>query len=641
MGKHKSSFIAIIALIVFIMLAFSAIAQKPEEDTVLDENQEVKVYNDDKHEIMTFFEQYFQEKMTELTIPGLAFAFINQDEVFSAGYGYADVDNMILVDPATTVFPMEDISKVITATAVLQLAEGDALDLNADINQYLSAFQIKDIFPRPITAFSLLTHSSGLADDNIAIYARQTKDIEPIDEYLLNNMPPRVLSPGKLSIYGDYGFGLLGYVVQEISGLAFSEYMNRYILEPLAMQRSSFSWIPSLPADYAVGYTTSKDGLVSHPPAYPRNAPANSLSSSVLDMANYIMAHLNGGTFNGRQILEQAGLEKLQQLKFTQNAKLPGWTFGFYEHKHNNKRVILHGGDSSLGYSNMMFILPEENFGMIVSVNTFAPGFGLKIVNDFLDWRYPVKEPEAITAKTDAKNRVHWFEGTYTFDYPAKNSLSRLRRLFTQIHVIPDESGIMSIDFPPELDLPDKWVEVEPLLFRAVDSEDYLAFLDNEYGRITHLYAGGIYNFSKVAWYQTMEITVIAFFAFVVFFSFICLVWVVRKIRRRQIRGRSSDEYQQNMGALISLFNLLFIGGLVLYLCFYSHELIYEVSPVVYGLLVMPLISLALTLIMFFTDSPFKKKRRSFTMKLYNFLIKAVNIAFLIYLWRWNLVGFW
>lgn len=642
MCKHKRDFAVIITLVVFFMLAVNVLAQEQEENTVedgvLDESQEVII---DNQELMTFFEQYFQEKMAELSIPGLAFAFIDQDEISAAGYGYADIEHMILVDPAKTVFPMEDISKVITATAVLQLTESGALDLNADINHYLSTFKIKDIFPRPITAFDLLTHSSGLADDNIAIYAKQIKDIEPLDEYLLNNMPPRVLAPGKLSIYGDYGFGLLGYIVQEISGLAFSEYMNKHILEPLDMQRSSFNWTPSLPADYALGYTTSSDGLIPHPPAYPRNTPANSLSSSVLDMANYIMAHLNGGTFNGRQILTPAGLNQLQQLKFTQNAKLPGWTFGFYEHKHNNKRVILHGGDSSLGYSNIMFILPEENFGMMVSVNTFAPGFGLKLVNDFLDWRYPVKEAAPVTAKKDAEDRMRWFEGTYTVDYPARNSLSRLRKLFTQIHVIPDKSGFISIDFPPELDLPDKWVEVEPLLFRAVDSEDYLAFLDNEFGRITHLYAGGQYNFSKVAWYQTMEITVIAFCAFTVIFGFICLVWLIRKIRRRRIRSRLPDEYQQNMGALISLLNLIFIGGLVLYLRFYSHELIYEVSPVVYGLLVMPLISAALTLILFFTDSPFKKKRRSFIMKLYNFLVKAVNIAFFIYLWSWSLVGFW
>jgi len=291
-------------------------------------------------------------------------------------------------------------------------------------------------------------------------------------------------------------------------------------------------------------------------------------------------------------------------------------------------------------YSSIMFLLPDADFGMVVSINRYLPEFGTKLINDFLQWRYPAASTAPITPAGDAVKRAQWFVGNYTLDYPSWNSLACLRRLFTQIHVTVDETGVFNIDFPPELDLPTAWVEVEPLLLRAVDQEKYIAFIDDARGNITHLYAGGVYNFAKLPWHKTTEVTLIACVVFTAVFGLELLIWLVRKIRSRRLRIRPLDRFHQNMAALISLINLLFIGGLLYYLYSYSQELLFGISPVLFSLLILPLISVALTLILLVVGSSINKRRWSFLQRIYHFGLGTVFVLFLVYLWTWNLIGF-
>ena len=196
---------------------------------------------------------------------------------------------------------------------------------------------------------------------------------------------------------------------------------------------------------------------------------------------------------------------------------------------------------------------------MIVSINRYLPEFGNNLINDFMKWRYPTAEAVQPVTPALGADRALVCGEVYT-DYPSCHSLDCIRRLFTQIYVTADESGIIHIEFPPELGLPTEWIEVEPLLLRAVDEEKYVAFIDNDYGEITHLYAGGIYNYSKVPWHKSTEVTLIAGAAFAAFFVVKLIMWVIKKIRNRRLRIRTQDKFHQNMQALISLVNLVFLG---------------------------------------------------------------------------------
>ena len=105
------------------------------------------------------------------------------------GYGYSDVENKKSVDPKKTIFGIASVSKLITATAVMQQYEEGKIDLNKDINEYLNAFKIEERFNKPVTMKSLLTHTSGFNQSSIGIGVRNSSEIKSLSEYLTNTIP--------------------------------------------------------------------------------------------------------------------------------------------------------------------------------------------------------------------------------------------------------------------------------------------------------------------------------------------------------------------------------------------------------------------------------------------------------------------
>jgi len=131
----------------------------------------------DPAELESFFDAFLADQMAEAHIAGAAVAVVKDGELFfSKGYGYADVEHGVTVDPQTTLFRIASITKLFTWTAVMQLVEQGRLDLNADIDTYLD-FRIpatlgdedeeddEDARPlAPITLAHLLTHTAGFED---------------------------------------------------------------------------------------------------------------------------------------------------------------------------------------------------------------------------------------------------------------------------------------------------------------------------------------------------------------------------------------------------------------------------------------------------------------------------------------------
>jgi CubicO group peptidase (beta-lactamase class C family) len=103
--------------------------------------------------------------------------------LFSKGYGYADLEARIPVDPATTLFRPGSVSKLFTWTAVMQLVEQGQLSLDEDINAYLD-FQIPQTFPEAITLKHLLTHTAGFEDKGQGIFQLNAEAVPALRDYL-------------------------------------------------------------------------------------------------------------------------------------------------------------------------------------------------------------------------------------------------------------------------------------------------------------------------------------------------------------------------------------------------------------------------------------------------------------------------
>ena len=166
-----------------------------------------------KADFETFLDALIPSQLRNRNIAGAVVSVVKDGQVlFQKGYGYADVEEKKPVVPDQTLFRPGSISKLFTATAVMQLVEQGKLDLDRDVNNYLD-FSIPKTYLEPVTLRQLLTHTGGFEETLKNLFVAHESDIKPLRTYLVNEMPARIFPPGKIPSYSNYGFTLAGYIV--------------------------------------------------------------------------------------------------------------------------------------------------------------------------------------------------------------------------------------------------------------------------------------------------------------------------------------------------------------------------------------------------------------------------------------------
>ncbi|MBN2005037.1 MAG: beta-lactamase family protein [Anaerolineae bacterium] len=180
-------------------------------------------------------EPWLDEKMTALLadyhIPGGVIAVVQDGALVHAqGYGWADLEAQTPMQADTTLVRIASITKLFTRTAVMQLVEQGRLDLNADIAAYLD-FEIRRVYPGPITLRHLLSHTAGFEDRNILTGAL-TPYAGTLRDALVAYIPLQIYAPGEVIAYSNYGAALAGYIVARVSGLSWEAYVEAHLLTP-------------------------------------------------------------------------------------------------------------------------------------------------------------------------------------------------------------------------------------------------------------------------------------------------------------------------------------------------------------------------------------------------------------------------
>ena len=220
-------------------------------------------------ELEAFLDKQLGKEMEKHHIAGAAVSVVKDGKLFFAkGYGYADFENGIPVDPEQTVFRIGSVGKLFTWTAVMQLVEQGKLDLDADINTYLD-FRIPETYPQPITLKHLMTHTSGFEERWLDSVVSDASELVPAREWLVSYMPARVRPPGEGAGYSNYNAMLAGYIVARVSGQPYDQYIQEHIFDPLGMAHSTAQSPipPDLRAHASVGYTY-EDGAFQAFPDY-------------------------------------------------------------------------------------------------------------------------------------------------------------------------------------------------------------------------------------------------------------------------------------------------------------------------------------------------------------------------------------
>ncbi len=319
-----------------------------------------------------------------------------------------------------TLFNVGSIAKPVTATAVLQLAERGHLNLDADVNTYLPFDVRHPGYPDvPITARMLLLHKACLAHHTPTYAAYMGREaylawdhamrgrslygeiVEPEREpdygtFLAGYLQPGgayhtpqawlECRPGRQYSYSSPGYDLLGYLVEVVSGQSFDQYLHEEICAPLGMAHTARLTVdpPSqqaIPVERVYGVLSKANLEV---PFYgAARVGGGGLYSTVADMAQFVIAHLNQGRVGEVQLLAPETVNEMHQPRVFSSADLGmeaygyGWTL-YQEQPWEYWGTMLqfygaggHGG-GDIGYRTRIYAVEKDEggFGVIVLTNT-------------------------------------------------------------------------------------------------------------------------------------------------------------------------------------------------------------------------------------------------------------------------------
>jgi CubicO group peptidase (beta-lactamase class C family) len=506
-------------------------------------------------------------------IPGAVVVVVKDGQVLTEkGYGYANVEKKIKVDPKTTLFRPGSISKLFTWTAVMQQVEQGKIDLNADVNKYID-FKIPPYQGKPVTVLNLMTHTPGFEEAVKNLITLGPKEV-PFDTLLKQFVPARIYAPGTTPAYSNYGASLAGYIVQRTSGEPFDAYLEHHIFSPLGMQHSTFR--QPLPANLAPlmaeGYIPGKDKPKGF--EFVNASPAGALSASGDDMAKFMIAHLQNGQYDGAQILKP---ETAQLMHSRANTPFPagdGMAHGFYETNINGMRVIAHGGDTEAFHSDLHLFL-DKGVGIFVSFNSpgkegTAQPLRDALFADFADRYFP--DPNAI--KVDPKNAKEDAEklaGVYSTTRGARTNFLAALDLLGQVKVGVDKDGNPLIADAKTLGgQPRKWVHVGPMTWRDADGHDLLTanVADGKATRFSYGELAPIIDFDRTPGYRSSGWILPLLYCSLAVLLITGLLWPTRWLVRRKYKaefgytGRALWAYRSSRIAAIAILALL-VGWLL------------------------------------------------------------------------------
>ncbi|GAB4072699.1 serine hydrolase [Barrientosiimonas marina] len=334
------------------------------------------------------FEQYCDELLKKYKVPGFSLGLAKEGELFyEKHFGFRDMEAGLALSP-DTIFGIGSITKAFTAIAILQLQEKRKLSVNECVTKYLPEFRTpNDAYTKQMTIHHFLTHSSGLPPmptlmgavkksmEKDPVFTAEQKEsidaIQAIDTYaeLMDTIAKSDFTllgpPGAEFSYSNDAFGLLGLIIERVSGKPYEQYVQENILQPAGMHNSGFQ-LEDLPGykDAAVLYDVgNQDGdeiivRSNNPWDAPAMRAAGFLKSTVNDMLKFTEVIQNDGMIGDERILSTESVRSMttphiqceQGTYYGYGLMIIPDFFGY--------KLIHHGGDMK-GVTAQMNILPE------------------------------------------------------------------------------------------------------------------------------------------------------------------------------------------------------------------------------------------------------------------------------------------
>lgn len=590
----------------------------------------------------TFIDGMMTTQFRLLDIPAMTVSIVKDGEViFAKGYGMQNREKNIPVTPEKSMFRIGSTSKLFTWTAIMQQVEQGNLDLDANVNVYLKTFQIPDTFDEPITLKHVMTHTPGFEEGGLGYLLNYDPDsATTIQEFVSKYVPARVNKPGAYGSYSNYATALAGLIVQNVSGMAFDDYIEQNIFEPLGMDHSSFREpLPdNIIDDMTVGYER-KSGVLS-PLRYEVLGgvrPAGSMASTSLDMAKFMMAYLNDGSFGAAQILKPETVKQMHTVLHRGDDRLSGIAHGFYEEYINGHMLVGHGGDTFQFHTDML-LDKQEGLGFFISYQTMtgADGRG-EFIRTFYDQYYPELVPD-ITPPTGFNERAEKYVGTYLFWRRNFSTLEKAMGLADGgFSVTSSGENTLIID---GFDGPMQFVETDQHLFRQVDGPLRVAFGEDASGAINDMHIDGLpyMALSRAPGFEAPLFKVVLPFASLLLFLTVWIGWFYRRkdYKTMQTGERTAIKLSMATSATNLVFAILMVGILAIY----QIEVYESIPPILTVSLILPIVAIFVAIgMVYFAVKAWREGFWRLGRRIHYTLVAAASLFMMAFYHYWNFVG--
>ena len=423
-------------------------------------------------------------EMGRARIPGAAFVFVQEGRVVvSRGYGVADIQSGRKVDPGSTIFRIGSITKVFTATAMMQLHDRGLVALDNDVNRHLRSAQVPAAFSQPVTIGHLLDHTAGFDEISAGRQASSESALLPLAEFLSMRLR-RIRPPGDIPAYSTYGITLAGLVIQDVSGKSYEDFVRENIWTPLGMHDTRVTLSAEQRARLATAYEFEGGTHVPQRYEWYHTTPASSINSTAADMAKFIRAQLGVQPL----LMRETSRRVMQATHARGHADVPGVAYGFFEGDYAGVRVLEHGG-AMAGASAHLVLMPEIRAGFFVASQLEGNALGALLKEAIIDRFFRRNTGRPPTASRDADPPLAAFAGRYRWNVYCRTCGSAAPANGPSVVVNPDST----LSFAGRV-----WVRIGPLLFRRSDGARVLGFRRNSADRISHLFIDGPLTFERI-----------------------------------------------------------------------------------------------------------------------------------------------
>lgn len=404
------------------------------------------------------------DALAEHGVPGAVVGVLCGDERLVVAGGLANVGSRVETTP-DTLFQIGSISKVYTATLVLQLVHAGLVELDEPVRGALQEFRVRDDSATlTITPRQLLAHTSGIQGDHFLDVGRNPDALWRYVSTLED--VGQLHDPDDMFSYCNAGYGVLGRLVEEATGDHYARALQRRLLRPLALRHTVTQAEQAIVHRVAAGHHHGEDGTpVVAPWVLSRfNAPVGGIIASADDVLTFATMHLRGGRSpEQRQVVPAKAIAEMRNGEVEVPGTSDEWGLGWWLTRWGDTPVLGHDGDTA-GQRAFLRVLPDLDAAIVVCTNSAR---GTPVADDLL--RH-VGETALGCAPTGPPDPLPVGEGPDPDRYAGT-----YERMHQQLVVAPGGDGTLSMTIVPGELFVRAGMHERTLVLRPVDDRRFVA----------------------------------------------------------------------------------------------------------------------------------------------------------------------